>query len=571
MTSIASRDIVEQLFDEQLPLQRLYQWERETPERIHMTQPFDGGKLRHYTWRETADEARRIATFLRMQDWPAGSRIGILGKNSAGWIIADLAIWMAGHVSVPLYPLLAATTVRQIMDHSAAVACFIGKLDDTAMLQGLPNDILAVALPLAPDAVQRRCQADWDVLVGQTAPITDNPVRASSDLATIMYTSGTTGQPKGVIHSFRTLMTSHLLGLSVTKLSPASRILSYLPLAHPIERTAVEMALLDTGLHVFFAESLTTFVSDLQRARPTLFVSVPRLWLKLQQGVLLKLPATRLDRLLRIPVIGKLVSHKILKGLGLDAVRVAMSGSAPISVELLHWYERLGLNILEGYGMTELGCASHANNANNIGIGTVGPPLPSVQHRIDPQNGEVQVLSPAATLGYDQAPELTAELLTEDGWVHTGDKGVIDTANRLTIVGRIKDNFKSSKGKYVAPGPIEHKLATHLMVDACLVIGNNLPQPIGLVVLSESAVALLPAGRSAIEADFKRHLARLNADLDPHEQLDSIVLSRLSWTPENGMLTPTMKARRHEIEKQFANRLEAWSERKAVVVWAEQD
>ena len=553
-----------------LPLQSLYRQEAEAPDRVYMTQPFGGGQLRDYTWSQTADEARRMAAHLEAQGWPPGTRIGILGKNSAGWIMADLAIWMAGHVSVPLYPLQSADNVRQIAAHSELVACFVGKLDTVDLLDGLTPGIVRLALPLAPASVEAVAPR-WDDIVATTPPIAGSPLRAGGDLATIVYTSGTTGQAKGVMHSFDSLTSGWLTVRRQLDFSPADRALSYLPLAHIMERSGLELGSLDGGCHLYFAESLDSFVKDLQRARPTVFISVPRLLLKFQQGVLAKMPAPKLDRLLAIPVLCHFVRRKIQKGLGLDAVRVCGSGSAPLSVDLLRWYDRLGIRLIEGYGMTELASASHMTETGPDWWGTVGRPGDGVDQRIDPQTGEVQVLSPGATLGYYKAPELTAQLFTADGWLRTGDKGEIDAAGRLRLVGRIKDNFKSSKGKYVAPAPIEHKLIQNLSLDACLVIGAGLSQPIGVVVLNEAAAARLPAARAEMESEFAAHLRKVNAALDPHEKLDCIVISTRPWTPENGLLTPTLKAKRASIEKYFAARIADWGSRRSPVVWEDQD
>ncbi len=552
-----------------LPLQRLYHWEKTTPAKVYFTQPFDGGQVRDYTWQQVAAEVRRMAAYLQAQNWPAGSRIAILGKNSAGWIMADLAIWMAGHVSVPLYPLLTADNIRQIVRHSESVACFIGKLDDAALIAGIPDELLTIALPLADKRVLERSAATWGDILVRTEPVTGSPTRDGDELATIVYTSGTTGTPKGVMHSFDTLTAGLLTIVDVVGFRNDDRLFSYLPLAHIMERSVLEMASLYCGAQVFFAESLNTFADDLRRTRPTLFVSVPRLWLKFQQGVLAKIPAQKLSRLLRIPLIGYLVRRKILAGLGLDKVRQCASGSAPLASDLMQWYTELGLPICEGYGMTEVGCTSHGNRMGDIRIGTVGPPANNVKHRIDPATGEVQVLTPGATLGYYKAPDLTAELFSEDGWIKTGDKGVIDAHDHLTIVGRIKDNFKTSKGKYVAPAPIEHKLAQHPAVDACLVAGSAMSQPVGVVVLNEMAIKTLPSAQAELERSFATHLDSVNATLDPHEQLACLVLTKTAWTPDNGLLTPTLKIKRPQIEQRFGGRLEDWAQSRAPVIWGD--
>jgi len=289
---------------EDLALQRLYHFEKTAPDQVILTQPTGGGAVSDFTWRQVMDESRRMAGHLKGLGHPPGSRIAILSKNTAYWLMCDFAIWLAGHVSVPLYPTLAAGTIRQILEHSEAKLLFIGKLDGwEAMAPGIPAGLPCIATPLAPSTPYPR----WEAIVRAAAPLAESPLRPADELSTIMYTSGTTGQPKGVMHSFGTFAWSMQAALKRVPLRPDARILSYLPLAHVAERTLVEHALLATGMHVFFAETLETFTADLQRARPTVFFSVPRLWVKFQQAVHAKMPPAKLARLLKLPVIGGMV------------------------------------------------------------------------------------------------------------------------------------------------------------------------------------------------------------------------------------------------------------------------
>ena len=250
-----------------------------------------------------------------------------------------------------------------------------------------------------------------------------------------------------------------------------SRMLSYLPLAHSFERSWVLAAsLLDGSSRIFFAESVDTFLQDLQRARPTLFISVPRLWLKFQQGVFATLPAHKLDRLLGIPLLGRIVARKVLKSLGLDAVVQAGSGSAPIPPELIAWYRRLGLELYEGYAMTEDSAYSHSVNRQYSAPGWVGVPLPGLQARLA-ADGEVLVKSPGQFSGYYKQPELTAASFTDDGFFRTGDLGEQRADGLLRITGRAKELFKTAKGKYVAPAPIENRLLANALLELAMVSG----------------------------------------------------------------------------------------------------
>jgi long-chain acyl-CoA synthetase len=549
-----------------LALQRLYHWEKTTPDRKVFTQPMGAGVVREMSWREVVDETRRMAAHLQSYGFPAGSRIAILSKNCVHWLMSDWAIWMAGYVSVPLYPTLAADTIRQILTHSEAKLVFVGKLDGwDAMKPGVPGELPCISYPLSPP----NDYPSWDAIVKGTAPLAGEPVRDGAELSTIMYTSGTTGMPKGVMHSFATFAWSIRAGLKRVPIDMDARMLSYLPLAHVAERTLVEHALLATGMSVFFAESLDTFTADLQRARPTVLFSVPRLWVKFQQGVHSKMPAEKLQRLLKIPILRGIVRKKILSALGLDQCKFAAGGAAPMPPELLDWYAKLGLPIIEVYGMTENCGVSHATVPGVQRPGTVGLPYEGVQSRIDPANGEIQMKSPGLMLGYYKEPELTRESFTPDGWLHTGDKGQLEADGYLRITGRVKDLFKTSKGKYVAPAPIEDRLVMHATVEACVVTGANLGQPVGIVMLNADAAqrAKDSSQRGAMEAAFAEHLKAVNAPLDPHEQLDCIIVVTTPWTVDNGFITPTFKVKRNRIEEVYASKYDGWVATRRKVIW----
>ncbi|MGB5812496.1 MAG: AMP-binding protein [Polyangiales bacterium] len=548
-----------------LALEDVYHWESTTPDRLWLTQPTGGGQIQTYTWAQALDEARRMAAHLKSLNLEPGSKIGMISKNCAHFLITDIAIWMAGHVSVALYPTLNADTIAYVLEHSETKLLFVGKLDtlDEAK-QAIPEGLKCISFPLAPP----NDYETWDSITARTEPMQGNPVPNRDDPAIIVYTSGSTGRPKGVMHSFGAIADCVEGGREVFEFSSDDRMLSYLPLAHVFERAIVEMAGFHSGMQVFFAESLNTFVADLNRATPTVFVSVPRLWLKFQLGVFQKMPPEKLKRLLRIPILNRIVAKKILTGLGLQNVRMAASGSAPIPPDLIQWYRDLGLELLEGYGMSEDFAYSHASHPGKGRVGYVGNPMPGVEVKIS-EEGEILVKSPGNMMAYFKQPELTAECYTEDGFFRTGDRGERDGEGRLRITGRVKELFKTSKGKYVAPAPIENILNNHAKIEACCVSGSGQPQPYALILPAEDIRPKLgdDSVRSAFEAELTELLAEVNTKVESFEKLQFLAVVKEPWLIENGFLTPTMKIKRSTIEDNYGPKIEDWYGAGQRVVW----
>jgi long-subunit acyl-CoA synthetase (AMP-forming) len=552
-------------------LDYVYAHEAARPDHIFLTQPVGGGEVKDYTWAQTMDQARRMATHIKSLHLEPDARIAILSKNCAHFFITELAIWLAGGTTVAIYPTETAGTIRYVLDHSGASLLFVGKLDTwEQQAAGLPPGLPCIALPLAPATPFE----SWEAITRRTSPLTGTVQRAAHEIALLMYTSGSTGEPKGVMHSFQAA-TDASVGMchylqQYLKADDEMRVLSYLPLAHIFERAWVECtSLVDGRTHVYFAESQETFLADLNRARPTVFQSVPRLWLKFQQGVFAKMPAQKLDRLLGIPLLGRFVGRKVLKGLGLDKVLLASSGSAPIPPELIQWYRRLGLNLMEGYAMTEDFAYSHASTPQFNATGCVGIPLPGVQVRIA-DDGEVQIKSPGCMVGYYKRPDLNAEVFTPDGYLRTGDKGSRNADGLLKLTGRVKEIFKTSKGKYVAPAPIENLLNAHPLIEMSMVSGTGQVAAFAMVVLAEHMRPRvdLPEVRSDVEGALVQLLKDTNSTLAEYERLRMLVVVPEPWSVDNGCLTPTMKIRRNRIEASINAQLTAWYESHGTVHWA---
>ena len=554
-----------------LILDHIYSHEKSMANRVYMTQPIGQGQVVDYTWQETMRQARSMAAYLQAQNLKPGDRVAILSKNCAHFIMAELAIWMAGGTTVAIFPTESGETIRFVLDHSEASFLFVGKLDTWPLqVPFVPASLPCIAFPLAPSNTYTK----WDDVVSQTSPIVGDIARAPSDLAMIMYTSGSTGQPKGVMHNFERISEAAdgIVKTLIENLGDRddNRILSYLPLAHVFERAWVGASSLTHGrTHVYFAESLDTFIQDLNRAKPTMFISVPRLWLKFQQGVFSKMPPAKLNLLLSIPLLGGVVRKKILKGLGLDHVILAGSGSAPIPAELIVWYRKLGLNLLEGYAMTEDFAYSHNSTTKINAPGCVGVPLEGVEAKISTE-GEILVKSPGQMVGYYKRPDLDAESFTADGFFKTGDQGSQRADGLLKITGRVKELFKTSKGKYVAPAPIENKLNVHPMIEMSIVSGVSQSAAYAMVVLAEDIRPKMndPQVRADVETQLAEHLEKVNGELVEYEKLRMLVIANEAWSIENGYLTPTMKIKRSRIEASVESQVDSWYQKNGSVFWA---
>lgn len=543
------------LASDELWLEAVHRRVRQMPNERWLVQPTGGGVVRDYTWATAVDEAKRVAAHLRSAGYPPGSSIAILSQNCAHFILMDLAIWFAGHVTVPLYPTMLPETIRYVLEHCQARAIFIGKLP--AMPSGaLPAGIDGLACALSPPT----SFPNWEDIVARTSPIAGEPARAAEDIAAIMYTSGTTGRPKGVELSFGAMAvtTRALHDAFDGRVSSDDRTLSYLPLAHAAERVMVQGMSLAYGIRVYFSEALDTFADDLKRARPTLFVGVPRVWVKFRDKVLAKIPDPRLRRMLRTPILGRMVKRKILVQLGLDAVRITGTGAAPTPPEVIAFFSSLGLEFWELYGMTENFAHSHFCSPAQRRPGRIAPPFPGVEVRIA-DDGEIQIKTPAVMRGYHRDPEATANAFTADGFLRTGDCGDQDTDGFLRITGRIKEIFKTSKAKYVAPAGIENSLVAGGMFEVACVMGAGEPQPFAIAVLSEGGRerARDAEDRRRLTAELEALLVQVNGGLPSHERLSRLVVSTEPWTVEAGLLTPTLKIKRAPIEARFAARVAA--------------
>lgn len=531
------------------PTGRFFHWERTAPDKVYLRQPQGPGQYRDYTWGEVGDQVRRMATALRALGLKPGDKIAIAARNSAHWVMADQAITAGGFVSVGIYPKQATDAVRYVLEHSEAKAIFLGPiLGQDGIVAGIPQGVTTIAFPYAdsPTAMHR-----WDELIAAHEPMGDTPEPTADSLWTLVYTSGTTGLPKGVALSHGASAFAASNAVTAFDMQPDEVFFSYLPLAHIAERGIVEGMSLYSGGSIAFLENIDRFAEQLAEVAPTRFFAVPVVWNKLRAGILAKVPQHKLDRLLRVPLLGRYIAGKIRKALGLHRVRQAISGAAPLPKDIQAWFARLGIEVLQGYGMSENLAYCSANRPGRNKAGSVGEALPGCEIRID-DKGEILTRGPATMMGYYKDPEKTRETLV-DGWLQTGDKGHLDADGHLFITGRVKEIFKTLKGKYVAPAPIEGAFSRNPMIDLICLMGSGMKQPVAVVVLDPA----LRKPWDEVRAALQTTLEEINPELEAHERLSHLFVTAEEWSPDNGMVTPTLKVRRDRVESLYLPAIEA--------------
>ncbi len=543
------------------PIEMLLHWAKERPDTPWLFQPVQGD-WKPVTWSEAESQVRRMAAALQSLGYPPGSAIAISGRNTAHWFLADLAIAMAGYVSVGLYPKQAPDAVTYILKHCEAKAVFIGPMPDPQEFEsGLPQGITKIGMPYADLGIAVDHQ--WDAMLAQAKPLQGYTPPDPSALVTLVYTSGTTGNPKGVMINGANMAFAAQGLLKVMPPEGQERFFSYLPLAHAFERGAVELASLYFGAQVYFLEHIDKLAEQLAEVAPTRFFGVPLVYSRIQAGVLKKLPQAKLDRLLKIPVVRSLIRKKIKTAVGLQNARYLFVGAAPMPVPLLEWFDKLGISVLQGYGMTENNIYATANLPKANRWGSVGRAQPGANMRIA-ADGEIQFKHPAVMEGYYKDPEKTAETFTEDGWLRTGDRGRIDEDGYLYITGRVKDIFKTLKGKYVAPAPIEGAMARNTLIDQLCLVGSGLNQPLLLVSLNDAGRAM---SREEAGKNLVADMEIVNGPLEAHEQIAKIVVVNDVWTIDNGLMTPTMKVKRNEVESRYSKLIEREAAQRTKLGW----
>lgn len=532
------------------PLEAFLYWESNTPDYIFFNQPL-ANKTITYTYKEAGLEARKIASALKEMGFISGDHIALMSKNCAHWIMSDLAIMMADCISIPVYPTLNAETIKLILDHSESKGILIGKLDNyESQKLGIPDiPKISVSLYGVNDGMI------WEDLLEKSVPMEEMPLKKSEDLHTIIYTSGTTGRPKGVMHTVGNFMESTHVFPNLFKISEHLRMFSYLPLAHVAERLIINTGI-SLGAKIYFTHSLETFAKDLENAQPHMFFAVPRIWTKFREKILESIPQKKLKTLLKIPILNSIIKNKLQKKLGLKEARFICSAAAPLSSDIIIWFKKLGLIICQGYGMTEDGCVSHFNLPDANRIGTVGKTVPGAKIKLSPE-GEICIKNNCLMKGYYKEPEMTASVFDDEGYLKTGDMGELDHDGYLTITGRIKDQFKTDKGKYISPSYMELLASKNTNIEQICIVGTGIPQPIALVTLSGLGEAL---SKDELCTSLMNTVRNINEQVEKHEKLEKVVVMKEDWNVDNGLTTASLKIKRNAIERIHQPYYKQWFE-----------
>jgi len=577
------------------------------------------GRWHALSWQECAHAVANVAAQLVANGLEPGTCVALLSPNRPEWLLADLASLAAALVDVPIYATSPAADVVALLRRARCAALFVADAAQFARiapsLSELPLLRLIVVFEPGDVAAVRERAAGREVVAfgelasvdhGRAAPAgSEREVRRRlellrpTDLATLLFTSGTTGEPKGVMLTHGNLLENCRAILRHVPLGPDDQTLSFLPLSHAFERTAGHYALLMAGGAIAYATSTETVAAEIREVRPTLVLGVPRFFEKVHDrilGALERAPRYRrelfafalrvadevdharatagaasplpLKLRFRAELAERLVFSLLRRRLG-GRLRFFVSGGAPLDPELVTFFGRLGLPVLQGYGLTETAPVVSCTQLGAVRPGSVGTILPGVEVRIA-DDGEILVRGPNVMVGYRDDPTATAAVLEPDGTFRTGDLGHFDADGHLFITDRKKELIIGSGGKNVAPARIEALLKRHRVIGDACVLGDRRPYLVALLVPDESALKPLLAesgaewtsrtemtGSSAVRQRFAAAIDAVNAQLAPPERVRRFLLLPEPFSIDNGQLTPTLKVRRREIERRFRAELDA--------------
>jgi len=518
---------------------------RQHPDRTWLRERHDD-EITEWTWQQCLDDVNAAGAWL-LDRFGSGTNIALLSKNRPHWFLADLAVIGSGNVSVPLFTTLSKAHSKYILEFAEVGALILGETANwETVSEVLQDDVAIITLPGVDCELPH---TRWDDIVAGHRGQSPAHEADYDDLVSIVFTSGTTGVPKGSEQTHRSFVAPVERFQAKVQLPKHVKAFSYLPLAHMAERSVIEMYSVVWASEVTFNESLETLPRDLREARPQYLFGAPRVWEQLQQGVVAAFgSADKLEAALARDHDS--TARKIREDLGLQDAVYLVTGAAPAPPSMLDWYRNIGLKLTEGYGQTEamgiIGALGHETRR-----GSIGKPVAGVEVRIGADD-ELLLRADGLSPGYYKRPEKTAELW-RDGWLHTGDKARIDEDGFVFLLGRVKEYFKTIHGKFVSPAPIESAFAACAVVGQLCLLGRGYSKTVMVCVLNAQAAGK-PA--EAIESMLHEQVQATNADLYHHARIGAVIVSNEAWTIENGVLTPTLKIRRDEVEQRFGERAE---------------
>lgn len=546
-------------------IEYFYEYEKEHSESPFLNQPF-GDNWETYTWAEAGEKARRLATWLRKQTTNEKAHVSIVSKNCREWVIADIAIMMAGFVSVPFYANLKGNQLKQVLELGDVDILLIGKVEGWEdMKTGIPDDIVVGKFPHYNHAPKIDIGVDWQTIL-EEEPLQGNYIPKDENYWSIIFTSGTTGTPKGVCFKNKKLnkhismgFNDYWLGIQNGK---EERFFSYLPLNHIAERVILICAL-RFGVQIFFAESLESFTKNLQEARPTLFMAVPRIWTKFKEGILKNMSQKRLNLLLSLPIINNIIKKKIKEKLGLAAAKMCITGAAPMSAFDTAWWIKLGVPLSEVYGQTESFVHGCYSPVGKIQPGKVGIVHEEMEVKLEAETNQLLLKTPIIFDGYYKDPEKTAETIKDD-WLYTGDTGKVYEDGYVQITGRIKDTFKTEKGQFVVPAKVECLYEQNLDIEQLCLLGLGMPHPVMMLYPSELG---LTKSKEELQQSLKETMISANQELPNYMKVGTMVIAQEPFTIENGLLTPTLKVKRFKMNEKYEDKLRAYCEDEKEIIW----
>jgi long-chain acyl-CoA synthetase len=564
-----------------------------------------GGEWIELSYRDLADRVQDLSLGLLDLGLTTGDRVAILSENRPEWAIADYACLAARCTDVPIYPTLPVKQVEQNLADSGAVAVLVSTRTQLEKVLAARERLPALRHVIAFEpGVTGPGVLSLDEMYsrGRRARAAHPTWRADAlrvrpdDLATLIYTSGTSGDMKGVMLTHGNISSNVVTSCTLFSFNQDDECLSFLPLSHIFERMFGHYCMMHSGVLINYAESVETVATDMQTIRPTLMASVPRLYEKIYGRVLDAVAAGSglkrrlffwgkrvgeqvVDRRLDGQVVpralqaqlwlaDRLVFSKLRARTG-GRIRFFISGGAPLSADIAKFFHAAGLPILEGYGLTETSPVIAVNTFQHLRLGTVGLPIPGVDVKIAP-DGEIITRGPNVMAGYYRKPEATAEVLDDEGWFHTGDIGLLDPDGFLRITDRKKDLIVTAGGKNIAPQPIESRAKMSKFVSSVVMLGDRRPFPIMLIVphfenlASWAAQQGIPAGDGPslvamvqVQEMVEREIRALLGDLAGYEMPKKFLLLPRDFSIESGELTPKLSIKRQVVERRNAAAIEA--------------